>query len=77
MNRSELRVVLQAEGISPDAYDLAGEGRDEAYVLREEPFGWSVFYSERGLQQNAQTFGTEAEACDCLLTKLRNDPTAS
>lgn len=77
MNRSELQTILQAERINPDAYDLSGVGRDETYVLREEPFGWSVFYSERGLQRNPQTFGTESEACDCLLTALRNDLTAS
>lgn len=76
MTRSELQTVLQAERINPDAYDLSGEGRDEAYVLRQEPSGWSVFYSERGLQRDPQNFSTEAEACDCLLTTLRNDPTA-
>lgn len=75
VNRSELRTVLEAEGISPDAYDLSGEGKNEAYVLRQEPFGWSVFYSERGAQRDARTFGSEAEACACLLGKLRKDPT--
>jgi len=66
---------LEAEGISPDACDLSGDGKNEAYVLRQEPFGWSVFYSERGTQQDARTFGCEAEAGACLLGKLTNDPT--
>ena len=66
---------MQAEGIRPDAYDLSGEGKSEAYVLREEPFGWSVFYSERGMQQATRTFDSEAEACECLLAELRADPT--
>ncbi|URD60625.1 hypothetical protein M8312_12685 [Sphingomonas sp. KRR8] len=75
MDGSELRAALQAEGIRPDACDLSGEGKSEAYVLREEPFGWSVFYSERGMEQDTRTFGSETEACDFLLTKLRADPT--
>lgn len=75
MHKSELRTALQAEGIRPDTYDLSGEGKNEAYVLRQEPFGWSVFYSERGMQQDTRTFGSEAEACECLLATLRADPT--
>lgn len=72
MNRSELGEILRAEGIRSDAYDLNG-GRDktEAYVLREEPFGWTVFYSERGLESGPQTFDSEAEACEYLLARLR------
>jgi hypothetical protein len=75
MNKSELGTALQAAGIRPDAYDLSGEGKNETYVLREESFGWSVFYSERGTQQDRRTFGSEAEACECLLATARNDPT--
>jgi hypothetical protein len=66
---------LDAEGITPDAYDLTGEGRDEAYALRETPSGWMISYSERGLERDVETYGTEQEACERLLMRMRNDPT--
>lgn len=75
MNRAELRSTLEAEGIRSDAYDLSGAGENEAYVLREEPSGWCVFYRERGRQQDVRSFETEAEACECLFARLRSDPT--
>lgn len=75
MNRVELQVVLEAEGVRPRAYDLSGDGVNEAYVIRQEPFGWNVFYRERDVERDTHTFGTEAEACDHLLAMLRRDPT--
>ena len=43
MDRQNLEAILVAEGISADAYDLTGNGKSEAYVLRQEPSGWAVF----------------------------------
>lgn len=75
MNRLELCAALEAEGVSPDAYDLTDQGKNEAYVLRKTPLGWTIFYSERGSERDVETYGTEAEACERLLITLRNDPT--
>ena len=75
MNTAELRARLEAEAIRQDAYDLTGDGRNEAYVLRQDPSGWSVFYSERGLESGLQTFASEADACEYLFEKLTSDPT--
>lgn len=75
MDRYNLEAMLVAEGINADAYDLKGNGKSEAYVLRQEPSGWSVFYSERGLETGSATFGYEADACAHLLALLKADPT--
>lgn len=75
MNRMELQAVLEPERVRPQAYDLTGDRVNEAFVIRQEPFGWNVFYRERGVERDTHTFGTEAEACDHLLDMLRRDPT--
>ena len=72
MDRQELRAVLEAERVTPDAYDLTGQGKDEAYVLPKQPFGWTLFYSERELERGTETFGHGAEARARLLTVRRN-----
>ena len=77
MDRQNLEASLLAEGISADAYDLTGNGKSEAYVLRQEPSGWSVFYRERGLETGTVTFAAEGDACAHLLSLLRADPTTS
>jgi hypothetical protein len=74
MNRSELAAMLQAKAIRTDAYDLSGDAKNEAYVLRQEPVGWLVFYSERGLERDVRSFANEADACADLLARLTSDP---
>ena len=75
MNRQNLKATLEAEGVRADAYDLTGNGKNEALVLRQERFGWSVFYSERGLETGIETFGSEQDACFHMLALLKVDPT--
>jgi hypothetical protein len=75
VNTSELQRRLRAEGVSADAYDLSGQAKNETYVLRRDTDGWSVFYSERGLETSLRKFATETEACEYLLAQLQGDPT--
>jgi hypothetical protein len=76
MDRESLKHVLQAEHISPQAYDLGdGAPENESYVMRESYGIWSVFYSERGLESGKHEFDSEAEACQYLFETLKNDPT--
>jgi hypothetical protein len=76
MNKKELLQVLSRENIREDAFDLNGGHLDETYTLAEASGHWFVYYSERGLESGRKEFDTEAEACEYLLNKLRDDPTA-
>jgi hypothetical protein len=75
MNKNELQEALNREGILPDSYDLDGGLLPEKYTLALESGIWSVYYSERGQQSGKRTFASESEACEYLLTTLRDDPT--
>lgn len=72
MNRSELKAELQSLGIRGDAYSLEGP-RDEAYCLSHSHGGWSVYYSERGLESGTKLFASEQEACEYLKSLLVSD----
>jgi hypothetical protein len=76
MNRQELRAVLREERIRDDAYDLKGGHLPETYSLGEANNIWFVYYSERGLESGKKEFVSETEACEYLLNKLKEDPTA-
>ena len=76
MNKAALAAILEDEGIHSNAYGLDGGHPSEAYVLAEDGYVWSVYYSERGLETSKRTFPSEAEACLHLLTVLRGDSTA-
>ena len=70
MNRADLRLLLEAEGVPVDAYSLGGQISDECLCLRIVEGGWTVFYSERGGRSGAMNFDTEDEACDYMATRL-------
>lgn len=72
MNKQELKAELQSLGVQDYAYSLDGT-RDEAYCLDHSSAGWSVYYSERGLESGKKQFSTESEACDYLKSLLVND----
>lgn len=64
MKKEELQRALEAEGIRPNIYCLAGPIRDEQYVLiNVEDGSWEVYYSERGNKNELERFRTEEEAC--------------
>jgi hypothetical protein len=73
VDRSELLTALDCDGINPNTYSLDGGHPPERYVLAHQPGGWSVYYSERGLETGRADFGAEDEACRHLLQLLRSD----
>lgn len=76
MNRQELRLALEREGVQPAAYDLnPGRLTDEAYCLAIAAGGWSVWFAERGERRDEVIFDTEDEACAELLLRVVEDPT--
>jgi hypothetical protein len=76
MTRNELERRLREEGISPGAYDLFGEGKDNVYCIEATSSGWLVYFRERGLRDWEHLFSSETEACEFLLTKILHDPGA-
>ncbi len=76
MNRVELKKELQTLGVRDDAYSLDGT-RDEAYCLDHSSAGWSVYYSERGMESSKKVFNSESEACAHLKSLLAGDRSTS
>ena len=75
MTRTDLRKILISEGFRGSSYSLTDGYADEALCIRQEPEGWSVFYSERGLETGKTLFSNEAAACQKFLEMMRSDPT--
>jgi hypothetical protein len=71
----KLEPRLSEEGIDPDAYDLEGSGRDEAYCLERSADGWVYYYRERDIRRGERVFESEDDAVQFFLTKVLNDPT--
>lgn len=70
MNREELGVRLQDEGVLETWYHLYGAHYPERLVLDHRAAGWVVFYTERGDESAVKWFDEEAAACEELLTRL-------
>jgi len=73
VDRVQLDRALHSLHIAPTTYSLAAPSH-EAYCMSEEPDGWHVFYSERGLRTGDRVFSSEASACDALLEMITSDP---
>ena len=69
----DLGVALGRAGIDHNSYALDGGHPSERYVFATEEDGWSVYYSERGLETGKRIFQSEAEACRHLYSILLND----
>ena len=76
MNKSTLLKTLQREGFRSDCYDLNGGLLPERLTLANEAGQWCVYYSERGQQTGKRFFATESEACEYMLSELRDEPSA-
>lgn len=76
MTRDELEQRLSNEGISPGAYDLFGENKDNVYCIEKTASGWLVYFRERGLRDWEHLFSSEAEACEFLYQRIQRDPGA-
>jgi hypothetical protein len=75
VNSQQLQETLRQENVRDNAYDLNGGHMPETYTLSERDNKWVVYYSERGLESGKREFPTESEACQHLLSQIRNDPT--
>jgi len=77
MTKSELKILLKAEGFRSDAYNL--EGSTPAYdglVLSEIYGQWTIHYVERGIKTPLGEFSSETEACARMYELLSEDPTS-
>lgn len=72
MDRSTFLQQAASRGIRPDAYSL-GHRADEAYVMEKSLFGWSTFYSERGLKTDSRRFLRQSDALSDLMERLERD----
>jgi hypothetical protein len=78
MNIQELAQKLAEEGCNPDSYAIGERGRaSDAYCLTQANGMWSVYYTERGVDQSP-FFETadETEACDYFfqfIMRFRHD----
>ena len=70
----ELKGILERERFIPSTYSLAGGRHQDAYCLSPEGGKWSVYYSERGEEYDKVSFGSEREACEYFLQRMRSDP---
>lgn len=70
MDRLELGQQLKALNAPADSYAI-GDVRDEALCLVEESGVWKIFYSERGLRTEEQSFDREDVACEAFLHRLK------
>src|SRR5262249_1425927 len=73
MDRAALPDLLEAEGVSRDAYRLDARMEHDALTLERTGNGWCVYYSERGQRGSEWRFATEDEACRFLADALLAD----
>jgi hypothetical protein len=76
MNKQLLLETLRREKFRSDCYDLDSDLLPERLTLANEAGQWCVYYSERGQQTGKRCFATESEACEYLLSELRDEPSA-
>ena len=74
MTALELKDILEREQFIPSTYSLTGGRHQDAYCLSNEDGAWLVYYSEHGEESGRVSFGSESEACEYLLQKMRKDP---
>ena len=71
MDRQKLKNILLKNQVPEDLYSLEGGLPNEAYCIEKENDKWHVYYSERGQKRNIGYFENEADACFCLLNKIK------
>ncbi len=75
MNIPDLRIFFQENGIKPGLVTIltAGTPMAESYCLSFERGMFEVYYFERGEKLGLCRFLEEDDACECLVSMLRND----
>jgi hypothetical protein len=71
MNRKELAIKLENEGIRENDYSLYGAHFEGRYTLSQKPYGkWEIYYFERGAKLDLREFNNESDACESLLLRI-------
>lgn len=70
MNVKELLQRLEQMDLPNNSYSVLSKVKDEALCMLKEKGIWEVFYSERGLKTNLQTFESEFDACDHFFERI-------
>jgi hypothetical protein len=75
MTVDELKALLMARGLRPDAVSFHGgvSTAAEQYVIEKEGGIWTTYYYERGNKNDLKWFFDEAGACSHLLSILEKD----
>ena len=75
MNVHQLEQMLQSENIHPAAVRINHglPDADEQYCIVQEDGRWEVYYAERGQKGNLKRFYHEHDACEYLLSILKQD----
>jgi hypothetical protein len=75
MTIDELKNLLMASGLRPNAVSLYGRAAAEQYVIEREGSMWAIYYYERGNKNDLRLFSDEAGACSDFLSILEKDRT--
>ncbi len=75
MNVVELERQLAKLGVNDSAYSICDEVGDEQYCIEKDGGKWHYFYSARGQRSGEKIFQNENEACEYVLSLLKEDPT--
>lgn len=70
VTKYELAELLRQEKVPDDWYSLEGGLPSERWCIAYSSKGWEVYYSERGIKTELQTFHTEHEACLNLYSRI-------
>lgn len=74
MNKVELQERLKSENYNTESYCLNGNTLMEGHCLDDRGEVWCTYYFERGVEFEFETFDSEADACNRLYEKIKNDP---
>lgn len=75
MNVHQLEQILQSRNIHPAAVCINSglPYADEQYCIVQEDGRWEVYYAERGQKGTLKRFYHEHDACEYLLSILKQD----
>ena len=75
VNRDDLRMAADREGVRESAYTPDGGLPPERFVLRSLTVAGAFYYSDAAERVGEMFFDTEDEACSFMLLKVVGDPT--
>lgn len=71
MNKFDLKSALDSLNVTPDCYSLDGD-RNESLCLESNSQTWSIYYSERGLKTQLESYDNENDACQRFFIRIKN-----